>query len=110
MQALERKKQEGLILLYRHSQRCAELLTAQRIFDRRPLGGQRKGLSHGQSGTESERASCIQRIVAKVTEKSAVHFVGARLGHNVDGGPAGPAQLGGIVATVDLEFLHRVLA
>jgi len=47
------RKQEGLIPLDRHSQRCAELLTAQRIFNRRPLGGQRKGLSHGQCGLKA---------------------------------------------------------
>ena len=39
-----------------------------------------------------------------------MQVVGARLRHNVDGGPARSSHVRAIIAAVDLEFLHRVLA
>ena len=46
----------------------------------------------------------------KKANRPAVQGVGAGLGDDVDGSAAGPTQLSGIVAAVDLELLHRVLA
>src|ERR1700733_15507791 len=52
-------------------------------------------------------------IHCTIQEKSvdaAMHVVRTRFAHNVDGSACGRSQVGGIVAAVDLEFLHCVLA
>jgi hypothetical protein len=39
-----------------------------------------------------------------------VHIVGAGLGHNIDRSAGGGTQIRSVIAAIDLEFLHIVLA
>ena len=59
---------------------------------------------------EGERILGVHGIVAEKTIERAMHIVGAGFGHYVDGRTGGCAQVGGVVAAIDLEFLHIVLA
>src|SRR5205807_9536329 len=101
---------EGLVLLKGEAQRAAELIALQSVFGRSALGGGGKRAARSQGLGDRKRIACIQGVVAEKAVQAAVQIVGAGFGNDVDGGAAGRAQFSRVVAAVDLEFLHRILA
>ena len=92
---------------------AAELLTIKRILDRLALcigRGRIERHSRLQRLTKRKWVAGIHRIITEKAVETAMHVVGAGFRHNVDGCATGPTEFGGIVAAVDLEFLHRILA
>ncbi len=94
-------------------QSSPELLASQRILEGRTCSGEAE-IGERRVGSQRrakrKRIAGVQSIIAEEAEEPAVHGVGARLGHNVDGSATGPTQLGGVVAAVNLKFLHCILA
>src|SRR5262249_25782057 len=99
-QALQAGKQERAVLPQRCSQAAAELLAF-----RGRLGADEAAIMEDAG----ERVAGIQAVMAEKTKQGAVHPVGAGAGDDVDDAAAGAAQLGRVVAAVDLEFLHGLL-
>jgi len=52
----------------------------------------------------------VQAAVTIELESSAVKFVGAGFGDDINDGAAGVAEFGGICVGIDLELLYRVFA
>src|SRR5438270_6541662 len=109
----KRAIEECLVFLDGEADRPAELLTGEGIFYMGTLNIRCRGikrLAGRQSLADGERIGCIQGIIAEIAEEAAMNLIAAGLGDDVDGRAAGAAQIGSIVAPVDLEFLYRVLA
>src|SRR5579863_5575381 len=60
--------------------------------------------------SDCKRVGSIHRVIAEISEKTAVQLVCAGFGDDINRGPARTAEFSRIVATVDLKLLHGVLA
>src|SRR5258708_34700442 len=111
--AFEREEHEGLVLDPGKAKCQTILLAAQSVLGRsRKAVGQRRieSLARLPRLAESERIPRIESIVAEETIEAAMDIVGPSLGNDIDRRAGRAAEISAVVAAVDLEFLHRILA
>ena len=69
-----------------------------------------EGLPGRQRRSEGKRIAGVQSVVAEEAKSGSMQRIGAALGDDIHRGAVGAAQFRAIVAAVDLELLHCVLA
>ncbi len=89
---------------------AAKLLAIEGVLYRRALRGQGERLSRYQRLRESKGVASIHGIVAEKAEESPVQIIGAGLGDDINCRAARTTQFRPIIASVDLELLHGILA
>ena len=112
-QTLERREQKGFVLFDRKTHSAAKLLPVQRILHVLALRVRCRGvegLARLQRLADGERVGSIQDVIAEKTIQASMELVGPGFRYDVDDRAARAAQLRGIVAAVDLELIHGILA
>ena len=96
---LDADKIERPVLQNRPADREAILVVAQRVGI---------GPSVARPVVVAERIAGIEEVVSQELVDSAAHPVRSRFQRDVHHGAGTPPQLGRVVGSLDLEFLHRV--
>src|SRR5215472_4251468 len=107
---LHKPKSKCFVFLDGKPDGASELLAVEGVLDWLSLGREAEGLPWDERRTESEGIARIHGVVADENEQSAVYGVCSRLSNDVDRGAAGGPEFCRVVAAVDLELLHRILA
>src|SRR5262249_14333627 len=101
------------VLVEGEAHAAAELLTVESVLGSVPLKIGLRRIEHLpglQRLSESKRVARIHGIVTEEGIEAAMQIVGSRLADDVDTGSAGASQLSRVIAAVDLELLHSILA
>ena len=105
--------QERLVLGDGETDCAAKLLAREAVFYVLALNVWRRRIERlpgRERLADGERIGCIQGIVTEIAKEAAMNIIASGFGDDVDGRAAGAAEVRSVIAAVDLEFLHGILA